>query len=305
MKRFLFFALASLIISSSAPSLASANSSTPTSLVNTAKSYIGTPYVYGGTTSSGFDCSGYTQVVFQKAGISIPRTTADQFATGTAVSKSNLKTGDLVFFNTNGVSVSHVGIYIGENNFIHTSSSNGVMISSINDPHYWGSRYIGARRVTEFSATTSIAKVKNAATSATPSLPTRSDIAEILTKELELQGTKEASSFNDVSNNHPQLEAINAVANAGIFSGNNGSFNPDSNLTRAELAKVLVEAFELKGSSDISFKDVAQNNWSSGYINTLYTLDITKGYGDGNFGVNDKVTTNQFKTFIERINNLD
>jgi hypothetical protein len=179
------------------------------------------------------------------------------------------------------------------------------MISSINDPHYWGSRYIGARRVTEFSATTSIAKVKNAATSVTPSLPTRSDIAEILTKELELQGSKEASSFNDVSNNHPQLEAINAVANAGIFSGNNGSFNPDSNLTRAELAKVLVEAFELKGSSDISFKDVAQNNWSSGYINTLYTLDITKGYGDGNFGVNDKVTTNQFKTFIERINNLD
>ena len=137
--------MASLIISSAMPSMASA--STSTSLISSAKTYIGTPYRYGGTTTSGFDCSAYVQRVFSDNGISLPRDTSSQYAKGTSVTKSNLETGDLVFFNTNGKSVSHVGIYVGENNFIHASTSKGVMISSINDPHYWGSRYIGARRV--------------------------------------------------------------------------------------------------------------------------------------------------------------
>ncbi|MDW0114026.1 NlpC/P60 family protein [Sporosarcina saromensis] len=131
---------------------ASVNSS---SLVNTSKQYISTPYVYGGSTPSGFDCSGYTQYVFKKEGVSIPRTTNDQYARGTAVSKSNLQTGDLVFFKTFGSRpVSHVGIYIGSGKFIHASTSKGVMISSVNDPYYWGSRYVGAKRITDVSSVT-------------------------------------------------------------------------------------------------------------------------------------------------------
>ena len=122
-----------------------ASASSSSTLINIAHGYIGSPYVYGGTSAAGFDCSGFTQRVFSDGGSSLPRTTGGQFNVGAPVDKGSLQPGDLVFFNTNGKSVSHVGIYIGSNNFIHASSS-GVMISSIHDPHYWGSRYIGARR---------------------------------------------------------------------------------------------------------------------------------------------------------------
>lgn len=296
MKRFFSLVLACLIISSSLPSMASANSST--SLINSARTYLGVKYTYGGTTSSGFDCSGYTQRAFQDVGITIPRTTSQQYATGTPVAKDNLKTGDLVFFNTDGKGASHVGIYVGSSRFIHASTSQGVMISSINDPYYWGSRYLGARRVTDFTEASTVA-----AEIATPSLyPTRADIAETLVKELGLTAKNTTTSFNDVSPNDPQLKAIIAVAEAGIFTGLNGSFNPDGHLTRAQLAKVLVEAFDLEGNSDFTFKDVTANHWAKGYIGTLYKHEITTGYGNGYFGVNDYVTLTQFKTFIKRIN---
>ena len=145
MKRLFFMVLASILISTSIPAMASASSGS--AIVSEAQKYIGAPYSYGGTTSSGFDCSGFTQKAFSDAGTSIPRTTGGQYNTGTSVDKGSLQAGDLVFFNTSGNGVSHAGIYIGSSNFIHSSSSKGVMISSINDPYYWGSRYIGARRV--------------------------------------------------------------------------------------------------------------------------------------------------------------
>ncbi len=126
------------------PAIAAASSSS--TMISIAQGYIGSPYVYGGTSAAGFDCSGFTQRVFSDGGSSLPRTTGGQFNVGASVSKDNLQPGDLVFFNTNGKNVSHVGIYIGSTNFIHASTSKGVMISSIYDPHYWGSRYIGARR---------------------------------------------------------------------------------------------------------------------------------------------------------------
>ena len=144
MKRFFFGILACLLLTMATPAMASASSSS--TMINIAHGYIGSPYSYGGTSSAGFDCSGFTQRVFSDSGSSLPRTTGAQFGVGASVDKGSLQAGDLVFFNTSGKSVSHVGIYIGSNNFIHASSSRGVMISSIYDPHYWGSRYIGARR---------------------------------------------------------------------------------------------------------------------------------------------------------------
>ena len=122
-----------------------------TKVVSVASSVMGTKYVYGGTTSKGFDCSGFIGYVYKQVGVSLPRTSAGMYATGTTVSKKNLKAGDLVFFNTSGKGVSHAGIYIGNGKFVHSSSSKGVSIAKINDPYYWGSKYIGAKRVAKVS----------------------------------------------------------------------------------------------------------------------------------------------------------
>lgn len=133
---------------------ASANSSgsaygtaTADKIIATARNYIGVPYVWGGTSPSGFDCSGFVYYVFKQHGITLNRTTATQYSHGTYVSKSNLQPGDLVFFqNTYTTGISHIGIYIGSGQFIHASSSKGVTISSLSNS-YWSSHYYGARRV--------------------------------------------------------------------------------------------------------------------------------------------------------------
>lgn len=116
-------------------------------IIATAKKYIGVPYLWAGSTPKGFDCSGFVQYVFKAHGISLNRTCETQYQHGTYVSKSNLKPGDLVFFqNTYKAGISHVGIYIGDNRFIHASSSKGVVISDLSSSYYV-SHYYGARRV--------------------------------------------------------------------------------------------------------------------------------------------------------------
>lgn len=116
-------------------------------IIATAKNYIGVPYLWAGSTPSGFDCSGFVQYVFKAHGISLNRTAATQYKHGTYVSKSSLQPGDLVFFqNTYKAGISHVGIYIGNGQFIHASSSKGVTISNLSSSYYV-SHYYGARRI--------------------------------------------------------------------------------------------------------------------------------------------------------------
>ncbi|MBR0061100.1 MAG: C40 family peptidase [Selenomonadaceae bacterium] len=115
-------------------------------IINNAMDYIGVPYVFGGTSPYGFDCSGYVQYVFANAGISLPRTADVQYEVGTPISTTELVAGDLVFFSTYTWGASHVGIYLGDNNFIHASSSRGISVDSLGSS-YWSSHYIGARRI--------------------------------------------------------------------------------------------------------------------------------------------------------------
>ena len=115
-------------------------------VVSESMNYLGVPYVFGGTTPSGFDCSGYVRYVFAHAGVYLPRTADAQYECGYPVSTGELVAGDLVFFSTFEPGPSPVGIYLGDGEFINASSSQGVSIASLYSS-YWGSCYIGARRV--------------------------------------------------------------------------------------------------------------------------------------------------------------
>lgn len=115
-------------------------------VVTYAFNFLGSPYVWGATGPRAFDCSGFVMYVYKKFGVGLPHYTGAQYNCGHAISKGNLKAGDLVFFNTYS-SISHVGIYVGDGDFIHAASSRtGVIVSNMNTGYYSG-KYAGARQV--------------------------------------------------------------------------------------------------------------------------------------------------------------
>lgn len=114
------------------------------SLISEGKKYMGVPYVWGGTSPSGFDCSGFLHYVYLQNGVSIPRTVETIWAAGKSVSAPSR--GDMVFFTTYKAGPSHAGIYLGDGKFLHSSSSTGVTISDMNNS-YWSPRYLGAKRL--------------------------------------------------------------------------------------------------------------------------------------------------------------
>ncbi|THE10145.1 peptidoglycan endopeptidase [Bacillus timonensis] len=117
-------------------------------LVSDSYNFIGIPYLWGGTTTAGFDCSGFVSFMHARHGIDIPRnTSAGYYKMGTSVSKANLQPGDLVFFAVNNTGqISHVGFYVGNNEFISATSSKGIAAVSM-DNSYWSKYYVGAKRV--------------------------------------------------------------------------------------------------------------------------------------------------------------
>ena len=136
--------------SSSTSSNTTSTSTSASKLVSYAKSLLGKPYVWGAQGPSSFDCSGFTYYVFKNfANITLPRTSVDQSTYGITVSKSNLKVGDLVFFDTDGANdgnVSHVCIYIGSIQFIHSSSTKGKVVIS-DFTNYYNNAFVRAKRV--------------------------------------------------------------------------------------------------------------------------------------------------------------
>ena len=136
----------SALLGKSMPEVSRGSSALGRRIVASSMQYLGVPYVFGGTTPNGFDCSGYVRYVFANAGIYLPRTADAQYECGYPVSTAELVPGDLAFFSTYEAGASHVGIYLGDGNFINASSSRGVSIASLYSS-YWGSCYIGARRV--------------------------------------------------------------------------------------------------------------------------------------------------------------
>lgn len=130
---------------------------------STAKNLLGTPYVWGATGPNKFDCSGFTQEVFCKAGIHIPRNSRAQAKVGKYIAYNNLKRGDMVFFDTNRKKpgyVTHVGIYLSEGKFIHASSGGRrVIISSFIKSDYYKKRFVLGRRIIKGHKTKQIAQI--------------------------------------------------------------------------------------------------------------------------------------------------
>ncbi|KIL46622.1 hypothetical protein KP77_27490 [Jeotgalibacillus alimentarius] len=314
-----------------------AEAASASDLTNYAKRFLGTPYVYGGASPSGFDCSGFVQYVMKNsAGISVPRTSSAQYGVGTSISKSNLQAGDLVFFNTFGSGVSHVGIYIGNSNFIHAHTYKGINIDSINDPYYWGSRYVGAKRVGSFDGSpTQTAQAapsysgiyaditkdfwayddiaylkkegimygKNGGAYFRPyENPTRAEVASYLVEALGLARIDTATPFGDVASDYWARGAINAVNKAGIITGDqNGNFRPTEKLSREHMALIFTRAFNLKAaSSELEFTDLPSDHYAYEAIQSLAASGITTGKADGSFAPRELVNRSQLAAFLTR-----
>ncbi|SFA59073.1 S-layer homology domain-containing protein [Anoxybacillus pushchinoensis] len=290
-------------------------------LVPLAKKYVGVPYQFGGSSEKGFDCSGFTRHVMSGVGVTLARTTAEQYKQGSAVKKEDLRVGDLVFFETYKKGPSHAGIYIGGNEFIHASSSKGIAVSSLDDSYY-KKRYIGARRVlayeqaagqfedigNDFWANKEIEALGKeeivlgyAKSYFKPDeMMTRADAAGLIAAHFDFNMNDRKKTFQDVPSDHWAVGAINALVKERIVDKQMTSFQPDEPITREQLAIWFAEAWKLKRGADVPFADVKETDAAYDAIEKLVASGIANGYEDGTFRPKDAVTRAQFAVFLYR-----
>jgi murein DD-endopeptidase / murein LD-carboxypeptidase len=299
-------------------------------LLPIAKKYIGVPYAWGGSSPSGFDCSGYISFVYKQLNIDLPRISKDMAKVGDPIKRSELRVGDLVFFNTYGSDISHAGIYIGNNQFIHSQNGKGVSISALNDPFYWSNRYVGASRVLDFPldvgqfqdvkkshwAYEAVQKLSKkeliVGYKGSIFLPeekiTRAEMAAMLAESLNLKIANRSKLFKDVPSDYWAVGAINALYKEGIISGDNfGNFNPDGVVKREHIAVIFNNAFKLRTSptatKDLNFTDVSRDNPAYEAIQKLAASGVASGYEDNTFKPREDVKRSQYVAFLYRVLN--
>nr|WP_295974426.1 C40 family peptidase [uncultured Bacillus sp.] len=284
-----------------------------------AQSYIGVPYRTGGTTPAGFDCSGYTSFVYRNFGIELPRTSSDQYNVGTKVTKADLKTGDLVFFHStySKPGITHVGIYLDNNQFISATSSNGIKVDSLSSS-YWGPKYYGATRVLtakpgEFLDVSTSSPTYPAIKTLTASSivlgysdgtfhpdenVTRAQAAVIINRVLKKQAST-PSGFSDVSDSKWYAADVAAIKEAGIINGfSDGTYRPDANMTRAEMAVILQKAFNLEVQAANTYSDIPQTYWAHDAIVTMASIDSTSVFAGDRYYATDLATRSFFTAAI-------
>ncbi|WP_069203019.1 C40 family peptidase [Bacillus testis] len=256
------FIVASIMFSFLPFRSSAAASVTGNDIVKLASQYISAPYKFGGNTPAGFDCSGYLLYVFNQVGISLPRTSADQYTSvGLMIDDKDLAPGDLVFFSdTYKKGISHSGIYIGDQKFLSATDS-GVVVSSMTNS-YWKPKYAGAKRV------------------------------------VGSQGT--AMNFTDLDKGHFAYNAIAELSNKGIISGfEDGTFRPADSVTRGQAAAIINRQLKHTASSTYSYKDVNTNSVFAKDIAAMKELGIINGFADGTYRPNETMTRAQMAVIVK------
>lgn len=246
------------------------------SIVEYGKKFMGVPYVFGGTTPSGFDCSGFLQYIYKNAaGISLPRTTGEQYKVGISVDKNDLQPGDLIFYaNTYKKGISHVGVYAGDNLVLNATSSSGITLVSM-DNSYWGPKYAGAKRV----------------------------IAEEAAIESKVE---EPEGFTDIEKTAVTYPAIKSLTDRKIITGfEDFTFRPEAKVTRGQAAAILNRVLKLEPITLSHFTDVPKTNRFAADIAAIREAGIINGFADKTFRPEAQMTRNEMASIIQRAFSLE